>query len=93
MKIIEYEKLLAEIALLDFSALSKLEADLARLVQRRQAEKSGKRRSIMELATMAGESLHDLEQESYWSEREKNLAESRASWVDRENEFERGHRS
>ncbi|MDR1922634.1 MAG: hypothetical protein LBS31_12970 [Candidatus Adiutrix sp.] len=87
MKIIEYEKLLAELAPLDISTLTRLEADLARLVQRRQAEKSGQRRSIMELAALAGESLRDLEPEKYWSEREKNLAESRASWADRENEF------
>jgi hypothetical protein len=88
MKLLEYEKLIAAIMPLELSALTRLEADLARLVQQRRAEKSGEHRSIMELAALAGESLHGLEPENYWAGREKDLEQSRASWADRENELD-----
>jgi hypothetical protein len=82
-----YDKLLAEIMPLDISTLTRLEADLTRLLHQRQAEKSGERRSIMKLAALAAESLRGLEPAGYWAEREKDLAESRASWAERENEL------
>lgn len=85
MKAVTYEKLLADIMPLDLSTLTRLEADLTRLVQQRRAEKSGERRSMMELAALAAESLRGLESERYWAEREKELTESRNSWTNREN--------
>ena len=93
MKAIEYEKLLAEITPLDFYTLIRLEADLARLLKQRQAEKSGRHRSIMELAALAGASLEGLEPESYWADREKDLEGARASWAERDKELDREPRS
>ena len=93
MKTMEYEELLAQITPLDLSTLTRLEADVACLVSQRQAEKSGTRRSIAELAALAEESLAGLDREAYWREREKEMEESRASWAERESEFDREHRS
>ncbi|MDR1044686.1 MAG: hypothetical protein LBP33_06150 [Candidatus Adiutrix sp.] len=93
MKAIEYEKLLAEIRPLDLSTLTRLEGDLARLVRQRQVEKSGRRRPIMELAALAGESLDGLEPERYWVDRENDLEGSRASWAEREFELDPERRS
>lgn len=86
MNTVEYKKLLAEIAPLDLSTLTRLEADLVRLLQQRQSEKPGKRRSIMDLADQARESLGQVEPENYWTEREKDLEDSRASWATWDNE-------
>ncbi|MDR1040288.1 MAG: hypothetical protein LBR80_09020 [Deltaproteobacteria bacterium] len=88
----DYEKLLAEIAPLDLVTLTRLEADLARLRQERQAEKFARRRPIMEFTSLAIESLGELNPESYWDDREKELGESRTSWADRENELDRERR-
>jgi hypothetical protein len=92
MRVTEYEKLLAKIVPLDLATLARLAADLSQLVKQRQVEKSKERRPIMELAAMAGESLRGLEPNSYWVDRENDLAASRTSWAELENEFDLEHR-
>lgn len=94
MNAIEYEKLMAEIIVpLDISTLTKLEADVARLLQHRQAGNPATRRPMMELVAMAREDLHGLDMEKYWAERERELEESRNSWAEREQELDMERRS
>ena len=92
MKNLAYEELLAQIVPLDLATLTRLESDLTRIVSQRQAEKAGRRRSLIELTDQAGESLRDLDQAGYWAEREKELAESRNSWTDDKNGLDRRNR-
>lgn len=82
MKPLDYEKLLAQITPLDLSDLTRLEADLTKIVNRRQAENTGPRRSLTELAAQAEKSLKGLDQDKYWAEREEELTRSRDSWAD-----------
>ena len=92
MKNMAYEELLAQIVPLDLTTLTRLEADLTRIVNQRQAEKAGRRCSLMELTAQAGESLKGLDQADYWAELEKELAESRNSWADEESGLDRRNR-
>lgn len=87
MKTIEYQELLAQIAPLDTDTLTRLEADLTRLLKQRQAKKTGERRSINDLAVLAGKNLEGRDEAAYWAEREKELEDSRDSWAERENEI------
>lgn len=93
MKNLEYEELLARIIPLDLATLTRLEADLTRIVTQRQIERSSRKHSLMELAAQAAESLKDLDQADYWAEREKELADSRNSWADKEASIDRRGRS
>lgn len=86
MKTIEYQELLAQIAPLDTDTLTKLEADLTQMLKQRQAKMPGERHSMKDLMVLAGKSLEGRDEAAYWTEREKELDDSRASWAERENE-------
>ncbi|MDR2945437.1 MAG: hypothetical protein LBV79_01635 [Candidatus Adiutrix sp.] len=85
MNLTDYEKLMAEIITpLDFPTLTRLKTDVAQLWQERQTQEPDQPNPLMELAAVAWESLKDVNAETYWAEREKELAESRASWAEKE---------
>jgi hypothetical protein len=81
MKTVEYQELLKQISPLDTATLTRLEADLARLLRQRQAQKTGESCSINDLVALAGRSLEGLDETAYWAEREKELEDSRDSWA------------
>lgn len=93
MKTVEYQELLAQIAPLDTSTLTRLETDLARLLKQRQAGKSAERRPLKELLALAQKNLEGRDESTYWAEREKDIEDSRTSWVEREKEIDRERRS
>ena len=64
---------------------------LAKLVQARQRnEKPMQKPKLADILTKARESLAGVNLESYWIERERELAESRASWNRQEDNAWRG---
>lgn len=93
MKTMEYEELLSYIMPLDLSTLTRLESDLPKLIQEKRGEASGDRRSILGLGEKAWESLREIDPETHWAEREKELEDSRSSWDAREHELARERRS
>lgn len=90
MEAVEYEELLAQIKPLDLSTLTRLEVDVNRLLQERQAENGGGK-TIAELAAQAREFLRGKDREKYWAERERELKESRDSWTEREKKLRLGN--
>ena len=76
----EYEQILARALRLDKSAQMNLIADLTASHGRSPEPLVDKQPKLSDILAKAHESLSGLDQDQYWAERERELAESRASW-------------